>query len=64
MTTRWWTITVLLSASAALILWDIYVAATPPGGDTISEIMLGWARKHPIVPFALGVLMGHLFWSQ
>jgi hypothetical protein len=31
--------------------------------DTISEIM--WTRsRRPVVPFALGVLMGHFFWQR
>lgn len=30
-------------------------------GDTISEIIWRLGR-HPLVPFAVGVLMGHLFW--
>ena len=54
----------LVGVGALLVGWDIYVASNSINGDTISEITLAFARKHPVVPFALGVLMGHLLWSQ
>jgi len=57
------TITILLVCAAILIGWDIYVAANKESGDTISEILL-WVSRHPVFPFAFGVIMGHLFWPQ
>ena len=57
------TITILLVTAAILIGWDIYVAANKDSGDTISEIML-WVSSRPVIPFAFGVVMGHLFWPQ
>lgn len=60
---RRWTIGILVFVTAALIGWDIYVA-TQAGSATISAVVLGWAMAHPVVPFAFGVLMGHLFWPQ
>lgn len=53
---------VIVAAAAALIVWDIRVAANAIPGDTISELMLAYARAHPWLPFAWGVLSGHLFW--
>lgn len=64
MTDRTKTILVLAVTVAALIGWDIYVWQSPGGGDTISEVVLGWAKKTVVLPFAFGVLMGHLFWPQ
>ena len=57
------TILVLGVSTVVLVAWDIWVAVRPPKGDTITSIIRGWATKHPVVPFALGVLMGHLFWT-
>lgn len=56
------TMTVVFGVTAALIAYDVWAAFTP--GATISEVMLVLAHNHPIIPFALGVLMGHFFWSQ
>jgi hypothetical protein len=58
------TISILITVAVLLIGWDIYVAISPPSGDTISEVILGFSRKHPVVGFAFGVLMGHLLWPQ
>lgn len=54
----------MLSIAIVLIGWDIYVAANDIPGDTISELTLSWAFMHPVIPFAVGVLCGHLFWPQ
>ena len=64
MTSRTITISILAAVTLLLIAWDIYVATNKQKGDTISEVVLGFARRHPVIPFALGVLMGHLLWPQ
>jgi hypothetical protein len=64
MTTRRLTIGVLLGCVLVLVAWDIYVYIEPTPGDTISETLFRWAGRHPIVPFAVGVLSGHWFWGQ
>ena len=61
--TRFGTLWVLLSAAAALVGWDIY-AAMSPTQPTISALTLALAHAHPVLPFSLGVIMGHLFWPQ
>lgn len=67
MTDRLWTLVILGGCALLLIAWDVYVAffnREPNAKDTISGIVLGFARRHPLVPFAFGVLMGHFFWPQ
>lgn len=63
-TNRRMTIGILLAVASGLIGWDIYTAVDPTPGDTISEVLLGGALSHPIIPFLFGVVMGHLFWPQ
>jgi hypothetical protein len=61
---RFWTIVLLALCTAALIVWDVYVAfgnRVPNKRDTISGILLGWSRAAWILPYAFGVLVGHLF---
>lgn len=60
MTLEWayWALVILLLVYEGLTL------ANRRTGDTISEIHWRLAREYPIVPFALGVLMGHLFWRS
>jgi hypothetical protein len=54
----------MVASVCGLAGWDIFVAANSSPGDTISEVVLEVALRHPIVPFALGVLCGHWFWPQ
>lgn len=61
---RIWTIIVMLTAGTLVIAWDIYVAFFNKQDnrlDTISGITLGWSMKMWGLPFAFGVLGGHLF---
>jgi hypothetical protein len=55
---------ILVAASAALIAYDLYAAATPEQGDTISEVVARASRRRPIIAFAAGVIMGHFFWQM
>lgn len=64
MNTRKVTIVVMLVCIVGLILWDMYAAAFGGTGATISEITLGTALRHPVIPFGVGVIIGHLFWPQ
>jgi len=67
MTPREWTIVIMSTAVLGLIGWDVYVAffnKTSNAVDTISGITLGWSRKVWILPYAVGVLGGHLFWPR
>ena len=58
------TIGILLVTGVIFIVWDLYVAANPTPGDTISEVILDFSRRHAMIPFVFGVLMGHFFWPQ
>lgn len=58
-------LTVLLIAAAAAVLSAYDVVAYHAGGRaTISEVLYDGARAYPVLAFAFGVLMGHLFWPQ
>lgn len=61
---RSWTISILIAAVAVVIGWDVFVAATPPDGDTVSEIVLSFSTRNPVLAFAVGFIGGHLFWPQ
>lgn len=61
MTSTHWS---LLTLTVVLASWDIYLAISPPKGDTISEVIRSVGRKYLIIPFAFGVLIGHWFWHS
>lgn len=50
-----------LAILVAALVYEIVAALNRRPGDTISELV--WrASTRPIVPFAVGVVMGHFFW--
>lgn len=46
-----------------LFIYEAIALTNKRPGDTISELMWAAARR-PLVPFALGFLMGHFFWQR
>jgi hypothetical protein len=42
--------------------WDIYASSKGNAGQTVSDVMFGWAKMYPIMPLTIGVILGHLFW--
>lgn len=50
----------------SVVGWCTYTAimgGNGQPGDTISEVIARAGREHPLIPFALGVVIGHWFWS-
>ena len=58
------TIAVIALAAVGISVYDIFPAVNKSEGDTISETLLGSAKKVPIVAVVWGILTGHLFWPQ
>jgi len=54
----------VLTAFFALLGWEIYTLSNKEKNDTISETVWDWSKKMPLVPFSLGLLMGHFFWQR
>lgn len=52
---------VIIAVTILVLVWDLYLYFDKTEGNTISQTVVKWSGKHPFVPFALGVLMGHFF---
>lgn len=48
---------------ALLFLYEIWAMAYKPG-QTISDAIWWATERTPLVPFALGMMAGHLFWQK
>lgn len=46
------------------VAYDIFAYKVWGVDATISRVTLAWAREWPVVPFSVGVVVGHLFWPQ
>jgi len=55
---------VIVGAILALGAYDVYALISGGVEATLSRVTLRTALNHPIVPFAAGILCGHLFWPQ
>lgn len=58
------TLIVIIATIAVLIGYDIFAAVTGGMDATISAVLLKWSKEYLVIPFAAGLLCGHLFWSQ
>lgn len=52
----------LLGAVAIVYVWDAYTLTIGQPGHTVSAIIKEWSKEQPILAFAFGVLIGHIFW--
>lgn len=53
----------IATITVAALLYEGWTLVNHTAGDTISEAVWSISTKRPIVPFALGFLMGHFFWQ-
>ena len=58
------TIAVIWLTVVILGLYDIYALYRGGFVNTISWQIYFYSKKYPIIPFAIGILMGHIFWNQ
>jgi len=53
-----------LALVAGLCAYELVALTQHKKGDTISELMWSTTSHYAILPFAMGVLMGHFFWQR
>jgi hypothetical protein len=57
-------VVVLAVTLAAVGGYDVFAALFLGRAATVSATILDLSRSHPILPFLIGVLVGHLLWPQ
>ena len=55
---------VILAVVLALSAYDVAVCVWHGQSATISLVLYGHCRENPIIPFALGTLLGHVLWPH
>jgi hypothetical protein len=58
------TVWFIIAWVAVAAVYDVIVAYLYGSQPTISRVIHDWTYGNPVIAFALGVLCGHLFWSQ
>ena len=64
MTTRTITAIVIGAAIVGLAGYDVWAMVHAGASASISDVILQASLRRPAIPFAAGVLCGHLFFSQ
>lgn len=54
----------LVLSAIVVIAFDVWTMVKRGADTTVSWTLYSVAQKYPVVPFAIGMLMGHLFWVQ
>jgi hypothetical protein len=49
---------------AAIVIFDIFIIMKKGKYHSISAFIIRASHKYPSVPFLLGFVCGHLFWSM
>jgi hypothetical protein len=49
---------------AAGLAHEVYTVANKRRGDTLSELVWAATDSTPLVPLAIGVVVGHWFWPR
>ncbi len=49
---------------ALLFIYELVAIYNGRRGDTLSEMVWQIADHNPLLPFLLGLLMGHFFWPR
>lgn len=58
------TFTFMLVTVFAIIVFDFYIILKKGKYYSISAYIIRMSHKYPSVPFLLGFVCGHLFWSM
>jgi hypothetical protein len=56
------TLVIVIAVTVSVVALDVWLEVTER--ETISELTWRTAARHPLVPFAAGLLCGHLFWQK
>jgi hypothetical protein len=61
---RWPSVIIGMFLLAVILLigfWDVWVGAAYGEPWTVSYQLSAWARRWPVLPLLIGILIGHLF---
>ena len=54
----------LLVMLAVVAGWDMWQSAQGHSERTASQIIGDWSARWPLLPLAIGLIIGHLFWPR
>jgi hypothetical protein len=55
---------ILLAVVFGVGAWDVAAISLGRPRETVSNVLQGWAMSFPVLPLAVGVILGHVFWPH
>jgi len=55
---------ILLAVLVVLWMFDWWHLVKGKPTETVSAVLLDWSAHWPVLPFLMGMVMGHLLWPQ
>jgi hypothetical protein len=55
---------VIAAAAVLLVAYDLAAVRLWGEPATLSRVLTDWSREWPVIAFALGVVVGHVFWGR
>jgi len=59
-----WLAMMLMLTAVLIGVWDVYAIWYLPAGSTVSWHLRQWSQAVPLIPFLLGIIVGHLFFPM
>lgn len=53
---------VILAVLVVVWIFDVYAGFRGNHDETVSSLIFEWSTRWPVIPFGVGVAMGHIFW--
>jgi hypothetical protein len=54
----------LIVAALLVGVWDVIAVSRGQPRDTVSDTLYAWSARFPILPLAVGIIIGHVFWPM
>lgn len=49
---------------AIIVIYDCYAMYAAGREASVSNLLISWGYEYPVFTFAMGFVMGHLFWRM
>lgn len=57
-----WTVIFISAMFVSIAIYDVFALSMGGTEASISHVLIVWSYKYPVLTFAFGFVMGHLFW--
>lgn len=52
---------IIIVVTILILAYDLYLYNDKVAGNSISQVVIKWSYKYPLIPFVIGFLIGHWY---